>query len=187
MDESRNGHVYVLSNPAMKGIVKIGRTCKSGRSRAKELYSQAGTALPMPFKMEFEMWCGDCFAVEQRVHEELDFFRINKSREFFRIDIDNAIKAVIRVVCYDFNLHVGWSDSVVDEDQLLSAYGEQTKSLIDEILPYGTQAMNLASALAYHLDIESVVQAIHRYKKACDKRHELMKQGLSPYQDEKAL
>lgn len=184
MNDLRSGHVYVLSNPAMEGIVKIGRTCKSGRSRAKELYAQGGTAIPMPFKMEFEMWCADCAQVESRVHEELEFFRVNKSREFFRLDAHKAVEAVIRVVCYDFNLHVGWRDSVVDEEQLLSSYGEKTKSLIDEILPYGTQSMNLASALAYHLDIESVVQALHRYKKACDRRAERMANGLSPFEDE---
>jgi T5orf172 domain len=44
------GFVYVLSNEAMPGIVKVGMTTKLAEDRAKQL---RGTGVPLPFHVEF--------------------------------------------------------------------------------------------------------------------------------------
>ena len=36
------GYVYILSNPSMPGLVKIGRTMRSVEGRASELYQTGG-------------------------------------------------------------------------------------------------------------------------------------------------
>ena len=46
-EQSGNGIVYVLTNPAMPGIVKIGRTQSDLGSRLSQLYS---TGVPVPFE-----------------------------------------------------------------------------------------------------------------------------------------
>lgn len=89
---SRKGYVYVLSNAAMPGLLKIGRSIHGGKSRAKDIYQ---TGVPTPFTLEFEMLV-DCPAtVEALVHEKLGAHRASKSREFFRIDVMTAKHAVI--------------------------------------------------------------------------------------------
>ena len=46
-DDNSYGVVYVLTNPAMPGIVKIGKTSRSDiHARLNELYS---TGVPLPF------------------------------------------------------------------------------------------------------------------------------------------
>ena len=170
MSIDTSGYVYVLSNPAMPGIVKIGMSKHGGRIRANEIYKQGGTGISLPFKMEFEIWAEDCHSSELYVHEELDQYRINDSREFFKIDVVVAIEAVMRVIGYDFNLHVGVADYLISEEQILSAYGFDTRELSNEIYPYGPQSLLLSHAIAQHLEIEDVKKALYKYKEACEKR-----------------
>lgn len=47
MDSSEQGIVYVLTNPVMPGLVKIGKTSRDEvQTRLNELYS---TGVPVPF------------------------------------------------------------------------------------------------------------------------------------------
>lgn len=55
------GYVYVLSNPCMPGIVKIGKTTRSVEDRANELYQ---TGVPEPFKVEEFFHSPDCHELE---------------------------------------------------------------------------------------------------------------------------
>lgn len=82
------GWVYVMTNPSMTGMVKIGMTSRSPAERAAELSS--GTALPTPFTVA---WCApvsDCHLVEQAVHRMLEDKRVDKTREFFSVDVVTA-------------------------------------------------------------------------------------------------
>lgn len=170
MDKDYSGYVYILSNPAMPGILKIGRSIKGGHSRAKEIYRQGGTGVPVPFNLVFEVYSDFCALDEKKIHGNLSSYRINKNREFFKINSFKAIECVLSVVCSSYDLHVGQADSVVTAHDLINNYGEKTKSLIKEIFPYGTQEMNLASAVSGHLDIYSVIGALHKYRRECERR-----------------
>jgi hypothetical protein len=77
------GFVYVLSNPAMPGLVKVGRTDRLPTQRAIELQT---TGVPSPFVIEFAMWFPDPSRVEIIAHHELDDYRVSESREFFRVE-----------------------------------------------------------------------------------------------------
>lgn len=76
----RSGFVYVLTNPAMPEIVKIGRTNRSVEARAEELWT---TGVPAPFEVYCEVKFPDCHLAEAIAHREFDEFRFSKSREFF--------------------------------------------------------------------------------------------------------
>ena len=85
------GIVYVLTNPCMPGIVKIGMTEKQSiEKRMKDLY---GTGVPLPFKCEFACYvkASDCKRIEQALHTAFAPNRVNANREFFRIDPLQAI------------------------------------------------------------------------------------------------
>lgn len=77
------GYVYVLTNECMPGIVKIGKTNREGDDRFKELYT---TGVPTPFDLAYQIHTLDMALLEFAAHKEFDEHRLNKSREFFRVE-----------------------------------------------------------------------------------------------------
>ena len=80
------GIVYLLTNPVMPGLVKIGMTTQEDiDKRMKELYT---TGVPVPFECKFacKVKKSDCLKIEKALHKAFDPQRINQNREFFRIN-----------------------------------------------------------------------------------------------------
>ena len=88
MSETTNGIVYVLTNPAMPGLVKIGQTTNLITNRMNELNT---TGVPFPFDCLFACEVDDCKLVENTLHKAFNPYRVNPKREFFEIDPDQAI------------------------------------------------------------------------------------------------
>lgn len=88
------GYLYVLVNPSMEGIVKIGKTTRSPILRAREL--GASTGVPTPFMLIFDVAVANCSAAERYVHEHLQArgLRLADNREFFRVSPPEAIALV---------------------------------------------------------------------------------------------
>jgi hypothetical protein len=87
------GYVYVLTNPAMPGLVKIGRTTRLSDDRVAEL--SAATGVPAAFEVFFELKVEDCEAAERAAHAELSACRFRGEREFFRLAPDAAASALV--------------------------------------------------------------------------------------------
>ena len=85
--------VYILTNEAMPGIIKIGWTDKSVEERMKELDR---TATPLPFTCYYAKRVDEPTFVESRLHQAFDEFRIRDNREFFRMSPDQA-KAALEI------------------------------------------------------------------------------------------
>lgn len=88
------GYVYVLANPSMPGIVKIGMTTRSPRQRAKEL--SASTGVPSPFVITFSRRVWNPRRVEALTHQALAIKRLNRRREFFKTTTDSAKKNIVK-------------------------------------------------------------------------------------------
>ncbi|MBK8130462.1 MAG: GIY-YIG nuclease family protein [bacterium] len=87
-------YVYVLTNPAMPGMVKIGQTSQDDVStRVAQLYQ---TGVPVPFDIEFTASVDNSSDVESALHTAFAPYRVNPRREFFRIDPEQAI-AILRL------------------------------------------------------------------------------------------
>ncbi|PJZ64109.1 hypothetical protein CH371_19795 [Leptospira wolffii] len=83
------GIVYVFTNPAMPGIVKIGMTTRDQiDDRLRELYT---TSVPVPFDCAHASRVEDCEKVEKALHIAFGPSRVNPQREFFKIDPEQAI------------------------------------------------------------------------------------------------
>ncbi len=90
-----NEIVYVLSNPAMPGIVKIGKTTQSDiEQRMNQLYT---TGVPVPFECVCAIEVIDCSKVESALHIAFGPNRINPKREFFKVDPEQAI-AILKLL-----------------------------------------------------------------------------------------
>lgn len=92
------GIVYILTNPAMKGLVKIGMTTRELVDiRMAELYS---TGVPVPFECSFAGRVADVRAVERAFHIAFGPYRINPNREFFEIEDTQAIE-LLKLMCIE--------------------------------------------------------------------------------------
>ncbi len=81
--------VYVLTNPVMPGLVKIGRTMQEDAAiRIAQLYT---TGVPVPFEIAFAAKVENPEEVEKALHIAFTPNRVNPKREFFRIDPEQAI------------------------------------------------------------------------------------------------
>ena len=84
--------VYVLSNPTLPNMLKIGYTRNHPEERAQQISSSTGVALP--YKVEFAFHCFNGFDLEQQVHRKLKSYRVNNNREFFQISLEEAKKII---------------------------------------------------------------------------------------------
>ncbi len=90
-DSNNLGIVYVLTNQAMPGIVKIGMTTRNSMDeRMRELFS---TGVPVPFECAFACTvpASNCTKIEKALHKAFAPNRVHASREFFKISPDQAI------------------------------------------------------------------------------------------------
>jgi len=83
--------IYVLTNEAMTGLVKIGKTTTSVEQRIRELDE---TGVPLPFQCFYAAEVADCGRAERLLHTIFSDKRLRPNREFFRVDA-NQVKAAI--------------------------------------------------------------------------------------------
>ena len=90
--ENRDGEgdswVYILTNPSMPNLVKIGHTKKEPDIRAKQV--SRGTGVPTNFRVEFAFRCFNAESLEREIHKYLKPYRVNNNKEFFQIAIKEA-------------------------------------------------------------------------------------------------
>lgn len=91
-----NGYVYILSNPCMPDLIKIGFTARNIDERIAELNSSTG--VPEPFVLEATFCSINPERDEQIIHAELNEHRTNKNREFFQIEPLAAIDKLKKIL-----------------------------------------------------------------------------------------
>jgi len=113
--------VYVLTNPAMPGLVKIGYTHnEDANARIAQLYT---SGVPVPFNIEFACRVENAEEVERALHFAFAPNRVNPKREFFEIDPQQVI-AILRLLhTEDATTEVVQQPSNLDEQSI--AAGEQ--------------------------------------------------------------
>lgn len=90
------GIVYILTNPAMPNLVKIGMTTRLEVGiRMSELYT---TGVPVPFECSFAGKVNDVKKVENAFHKAFGPYRINPNREFFEIE-DSQAMGLLEIIC----------------------------------------------------------------------------------------
>jgi hypothetical protein len=123
MMADEEGWVYVLTNEAMPGIVKIRYTLREPSVRAEELYKDskngAVTGVPLPFDVAYKAWVLNPFQVEQAVHKSLAQKRINDNREFFKCSTEEAVEHIRQVAQAKFE------ESKEEADRKLQLQKEQ--------------------------------------------------------------
>jgi hypothetical protein len=84
--------VYILTNPVMPGVIKIGKTDKDDvTKRVKKLFT---TGVPVPFDCVYACEVSDNTIIEKELHTKFARYRINPNREFFWLTPKTAAKAL---------------------------------------------------------------------------------------------
>ncbi len=84
--------VYILESSSMPGMVKIGYTKGDPIDRANTLSKSTG--VPTPFNVVYSYSCFNGERIEKAVHKHFRAKRVNSQREFFYVELDEAIKAI---------------------------------------------------------------------------------------------
>jgi Protein of unknown function (DUF1566)/T5orf172 domain len=87
------GWVYVITNKAMPGLIKVGYTLKDPILRGVELDN---TGAPHPYVVQYEVFVYEPREIEQRAHSELSDFR--EAKEWFKCSIGEAVTAIRKVI-----------------------------------------------------------------------------------------
>lgn len=123
---NKEGYVYVLMNPSMPNLLKIGQTKKNPEERAKELSSSTGVATN--FIVVYKQKFNDCERAEHAVHIilEEEGIRVNKNREFFEAETSDVIEIISQlkkhedeILSFDNNVSDDEFRDNLDEDFLL--------------------------------------------------------------------
>ena len=129
--DNQEGIIYVLTNKAMPGLVKIGKTTRNKvEIRMNELYA---TGVPLPFQCVFAGKVPDISKVEKAFHKAFGPYRINKQREFFQIEPEQAIGLLELMSLEDMTPQVNRELYKVDQDskEAVNSYKPQKRPNMD--------------------------------------------------------
>ena len=87
------GIIYILTNEAMPGYIKIGKTADLA-TRVKDL--SRATGVPLPFEVFYAAEVDDVDFVEKQIHEAFGRTRVAPNREFFT-ETPERVVAVIKL------------------------------------------------------------------------------------------
>jgi hypothetical protein len=135
------GIIYLLSNPVMPGIIKIGRTYKEDvKVRMKELYS---SGVPLPFDCEYAATVRNIDLVEKALHTAFSPNRLNPKREFFEIEANQAIAIIKLLEIQNVSPLVEQEANVIDKAELEAgkAYAQKRPRLnfVEMGIPIGSE------------------------------------------------
>lgn len=113
--------VYLLTNPTMPDLVKIGRTTDL-EARLRQLSTHSG--VPVPFECFYACEVANSVKVEKALHDAFGDHRINSRREFFRLNPDRAVAILELVAVKEATLTVEVAE---DQAELDALHREQTR------------------------------------------------------------
>ena len=121
--------IYAARNPAMPGLIKIGKTDQDADVRLSQLYT---TGVPVPFKCVMAIKPErPAAAVEHALHRAFEPQRLNPGREFFEIDQEQVV-AIMEMLGEDVTDQVQAAD---DSDSVLTATDRAARERADRRRP----------------------------------------------------
>lgn len=172
------GYVYILTNPSMPGLVKIGKTTRDVQQRANELWQ---TGVPTPFEVYGEVTAPDCHDLERRVHHAVSEFRVSAGREFFQAEPAAALTVLLNE---HREMVEAWLDDFLPDQRIV----ESDFALEDCNIRSLAQAMDVHSlevvSAIHEIRAEELREPMRRWEEKCEARRKKMAAGISPYSPE---
>jgi hypothetical protein len=146
--ESKQGIVYVLTNPAIPNMIKIGITSGDDvKNRMAQIYT---TGVPLPFECVYAAKVSNHDKVEKALHVAFGPDRVNPKREFFEIEPAQAIAIIKLMEIKDLTPKVANEKEEVDEVDIDAgkAYSRKKRlrfSFSEMGIPIGTEFVSVTS------------------------------------------
>jgi hypothetical protein len=136
-----SGIIYLLSNPAMPGIIKIGKTTQEDvKVRMQQLYQ---TGVPLPFECVYAATVNNIDDVERALHVAFSPNRLNPKREFFEIDATQAIAIIKLLQIENVSNLVEQETEVIDQVEIEAGQAYARKrpnfNFIEMGIPFGSE------------------------------------------------
>lgn len=160
-EDNTRGHVYILSNPAMPGLLKIGFTKGDVDARARQLRT---TGVPRPFRVEAKIRAKYAHGTESKIHKALARYRDSHDREFFRMDVPEAIRVcetALKLHKREFMQQEGRRKLSGWKSQLLGAGAITT--ILGFYAPLAAISFGFLSAIAIRTERPSLVADLLRF------------------------
>lgn len=126
--------VYVLTNEAMPGIVKIGRT----GDVEQRIRSLDTTALPLPYECHYAAQVADASETERILHALFSEHRVRSNREFFRLSPEKVFIALRLANHADVTPRNGIFESKEEEQAVIQARARRSRIDLQAIdIPVG--------------------------------------------------
>jgi hypothetical protein len=87
--------VYILTNPAMPELIKIGYTTNDPHTRAEQI--SRGTGVPMGYEVAWAYKCYKGERIEKEVHKYFKKQRVSPTREFFKVALEDAKQIIEQI------------------------------------------------------------------------------------------
>lgn len=143
--------VYLLTNPTIPDLVKIGRTTDL-EARLRQLSTHSG--VPVPFECFFACEVLDSVKVERALHDAFGDHLINPKREFFRLNPDRAVAILELVALKDAAPSI---EIVEDQAELDALHREQSRR---ENFRFSMVDVPVGSILKFSKDDSFVAQVV---------------------------
>lgn len=135
------GIIYILTNPIMPGIIKIGKTTQEDvKVRMAQLYA---TGVPLPFECEYAAKVNNIDEVERALHTAFGPDRVNPRREFFEIEAIQAITIIKLLEIENVSPLVEQEANIIDEAEIDAgkAYSQKRPKMnfIEMGIPVGSE------------------------------------------------
>jgi hypothetical protein len=142
------GIVYVLINPAIPKMIKIGMSnAEDVKTRMAQLYT---SGLPFPFECVYAARVPNCEKVEKAMHIAFGPNRVNPKREFFEIDASQAIAILKLMEVENVTPKVAAQEEKVDEIDREAGdnYARKRRPRFDFLemnIPIGSELVNVTN------------------------------------------
>lgn len=131
MAKNESGHVYIMTNKAMPGLVKIGYA-KDVEARRKSFSNQ--TCIPYEFEV-YKAFPTTVYAADKTVHTWFSpELRVNMSREFFNITPEYASSVIEKKIAEAKHIS---STFLFGESETTECSGGNSVSAIEKKRAYG--------------------------------------------------
>ncbi|MFA5831402.1 MAG: GIY-YIG nuclease family protein [Candidatus Paceibacterota bacterium] len=131
-----NDIIYILTNEAMPGYVKIGMTT----NLEQRIRSLDTTSVPLPFECYYACTVKDAQFVERQLHDAFLDHRVRSSREFFEISPDRAVSALKLAEIENVTPKTDFVETQEDQQALNQARTKRSKFNFEMVhIPVGAE------------------------------------------------
>lgn len=154
-------HLYILSNPSVPGVIKIGKTASSLDQKIAELHD---TDDPLPLILEFYAEVEDGERSEQAAHSALSTLRVDGDHKFFRVSVPKALEIILPLIGKHTAIDVSASNTperlaAAVAQRRLAADRRESERLAKEVL---RERAERAAKRQRRLEIEAEISQEHR-------------------------